>query len=94
MSTNKTYTIRVQKDFESDEYLEMTVRELDAPIYSAARALFSRDKDIEAAKFLIENLRIGGCEASVITGDFRRLQAAIYPLTQLLTPWDGELKKN
>jgi hypothetical protein len=88
------YTISIQKNRGSDERISIILKEIDEPTYVMVRGMLNKDKEMEAAKFLLKTLRIGGVSADEITNDFRRLQACIFPLLEFLTPLDGELKKN
>lgn len=87
------FTLRVKKSREAVDFIEVGLKEIDEQTYIAAQKLIRGGKEIEATKFLINALCITG-NAQDITADFQRVLAASNPLADLLTPMDGELKKN
>jgi len=87
------FTIKVRKSRnESDGCLEFGIKEIDEPTYIAAQTLIRNDKELEAVRFLLKNLRVSGNTVDELT--FQATRAAVRPMFEFLSPLDGELKKN
>lgn len=103
METNKPADGAVKPDFlmevpksrnPSDEKLVIGIKDLDEATYLAAAKLIDAGKDTEATKFLLKQLRVSGCSAEEICGNFIALRSASQLMLQILRPVEGELKKN
>ena len=88
-----TLTIPKGRDPELGFYV-IQINDIDETIWNGAQKLIRQDKEVEAVKLLIRNLRVGGDNAEDICGNFYAIRAATQPLLELIQPLDGTLKKN
>lgn len=88
------FTLKVKKDRDSDEMIEIGLRDIDEQTFLAANAYMKKDRELDAVKFLIKNLRVSGAKAEDITENFHAVRAAVTPLMELIRPLEGSLKKN
>lgn len=89
-----TYTITVPLDRERSENAIFVIRELDEVTYNAARSLWMADKELDATRLMLKELRISGDDISKIEGNLvatRSLQAAF---TKFIDPIEATVKKN
>jgi len=88
------YTLTIPKKRNSDEVYTIQIKDIDEVIWNGAQKLIRKEKELEAVKLLIKNLRVSGDDATEICNNFYALRAATAPLLELIQPMDGTLKKN
>lgn len=89
-----TYTITVPLDREREKVATFVIKELDEVTYNAARSLWMADKELDATRLMLKELRISGDEITVIDNNLvatRSLQAAF---TKFIDPIEAVVKKN
>ena len=98
METNPlkgTYTVVAYKgDTEADGKFEFVLKELDEVTYLAAQRLIANGKETEAIKMIISALRVGGDDPVEFGKCLKAVLSARKAVLQMITPLDGELKKN
>jgi hypothetical protein len=92
--TKPDFTLRVKKSRNSDEFIEIGLRDIDEATFLAANSFMKKDKELEAVKYLIRQLRVSGAKPEEICDNFHAVRAAVLPLMELIRPLEGELKKN
>jgi len=88
------FTLTVSKERGSDEKLEIGLRDIDEQTFLAANKLIQNDKELEAVRFLIRQLRVSGCAAEDICSNFFAIRSATAPLMEIIRPLEGSIKKN
>lgn len=88
------FVLKVRKSRESEELIEMGLKDIDEATFLAANSFMKKDRELDAVKFLIKNLRVSGAKVEEITDNFIALRASVIPLMELIRPLEGELKKN
>ncbi len=94
VTVNPDFTLTVSKGRNTDEKITMGLRDIDEATFLAANSYMKKDRELDAVKFLIKNLRISGAKPEEITENFHALRASVTPLMDLIRPLEGELKKN
>lgn len=88
------FTIVVSTARNSDDKMEIGLRDIDEPTFLAANRLVKADKELEAVKFIVRQLRVSGAPAEDFCSNFHAIRAAVGPVMELIRPLEGELKKN
>ena|SRR5687768_4664884 len=88
------FTLTVSKGRNTDEKFVVGLKDIDEQTFLAAYKLIKNDKEIEATKFLIRQLRVSGDPAEEVCANFHAVRAAQEPLMEMVRPLEGELKKN
>ena len=91
-----TFTLKLPKDREQTKFFNLQIKDIDEAAYTAASKFISAGKEVEAIKFLLGELYVGGDAAEIkeVLGNFVTIRSAAEPLISLLNPATGELKKN
>jgi len=88
------WTLRVPKDRDQKEFFEMQLRDIDEPTFLYAIQLINAGKEFEAVRFLLKELRVSGDSVEELNKNFVAVRAANSALIEMITPLEGELKKN
>ena len=89
-----TYTLELPKDGSGPEVWTVSLRDISEETYIAATRLFRKDKDMEAMKFLLQNLEVSGDDIAAVTSDWKAVYASAEQIMGLLPQAQGRLKKN
>lgn len=89
-----TFTLKVPKDRSLKDHFVIELRDMDESVYLTTMKLINAGKQTEAVKFVVKNLRVGGDSADDFAQNFLAVQSANLALVELITPLEGELKKN
>ena len=89
-----SYTITVPLDRDRTETAEFIIREMDEATFNAASSLWRADKEFDAARLMLHELRIDGDPISTIEGNFVAIQALRLAFTRFIEPMEAEVKKN
>lgn len=94
--TGAVYTITVPLDSKRSATATYHLREMEDSVYMAAKALFDRDKDHEAVVMMTKALVVnpGSDNPDLLKDNFVACRSAVQLFRQILTPLEGELKKN
>jgi hypothetical protein len=90
-----TFTLRVPKNRAKTEYFEIELRDLnDEQLYMMILSYINAGKSLDAVRMMVRELRVSGDSAEEFGKNFRAVQSAEVYLAELITPLEGELKKN
>lgn len=90
-----TYTITAYKgEEESEGKFEFVVREMDEVTFLAAQKLIQAGKETEAVRMVIKTLRISGDDPVEFGNCLKAVLSARGAVMKLVTPLEGQLKKN
>lgn len=88
------FTLTIAKSRGTEEVYTVGLRDIDEQTFLAANKLIKADKELEAVRFLIRQLRVSGDKAEDICGNFHAVRAATQPLMEIVRPLEGSIKKN
>jgi hypothetical protein len=90
------YTITVPLDSKRSKTATYHLKEMEEEVYIAAKTLMDQDKDFAAVVLMTKALLVpkGSDDPSLLQGNFVACRSAVQLFRQILTPIDGELKKN
>jgi len=89
------FTLELPKDGTGPENWVVELKSLDEDLYVAVSKLMRREgKELDAIKFLIRNLAIGGDNPEEVCRDWKAVYAATEQVLTLLPQGQGRLKKN
>ena len=101
MSSEKTdipkgavYTMRIPLDRDKTNHATYHIKDIDEAVYLAARKLFDADKDHDAVKMMLKALLVQPSDDVALIDNFVSLRSLVRMFMQLITPVEGELKKN
>lgn len=89
-----SYTLIVPRNQSETEKFEIKLRELDEPTFVAAQKLLKNGKMLDSIRFIVKSLYVAGDNPEEFVKDFHAVRAATSSITDLITPMEGELKKN
>lgn len=87
------YSLTVPVNDEETEHATIHLRKMDRLCYQSVSKLIQKD-ELTGVESFLKTLRVGGCEVSVITGNFDALRSAAKAILPMLTAKDADLKKN
>ena len=89
------FTLKLQKSRDVEKgYYTIYLKEIDETVWNGCQRLIRQEKELEAVRMLIRNLRVGGDAVAEVCANFYAVRAAVQPLLELIMPVDGTLKKN
>lgn len=88
------FTLIVPKNQSETEKFNIRLRELDEPTFIAAQKLLQNGKMLDSIRFIVRSLYVSGDNPEEFVTDFHAVRAATASITELITPLEGELKKN
>lgn len=88
------FTMRVPLNRDKTQWATYHLREMDEPTYLAARALMDKEKDYEAVRFIVKQLLVAPSSDLKLLDGFIAVRSAHSMVAQIITPIEGELKKN
>ena len=89
------FTLELPKDGSGPEMWTVELKDLDEELYITTSKIMRREgKELDAVKFLIRNLAVGGDNAEEVCKDWRAVYAATEQVLALLPQGQGRLKKN
>ena len=88
------FTLIVPRGKSDTDNFEINLRDLDEPTFLAASSMLKADKHLEAIKFLVKSLYVSGDSPDDFVKDFHAVRSAVAPMTELIKPLEGSLKKN
>jgi hypothetical protein len=88
------FTLIVPLDRKKTKQATFYLKDIDEAIFLAAKDMISKGKGLDAAVFMIKNMRLGGDEVSVFTDNLVAKRSAADLIAEILEPVEGELKKN
>jgi hypothetical protein len=95
MSTKATFTLIVPKSRDPKEgNFEIGLKDIDETTYLAALSYINAGKVLEACRFIVKELRVSGDSSDDFSKSFLSVNAAQDKIAELITPLQGELKKN
>lgn len=87
------YTIKVQKEADSEEWVEVGLRKIDEPTWLAASKLINAGRELDAVRMIINTLAVEG-NPKDITDKFDYVRGAMSAILEFIQPLASELKKN
>ena len=87
------YTIKVQKEVDSEEWVEVGLRKMDEPTWMAAAKLIDSGRELDAVRMIINTLAVEG-NPKDITDNFHYVRGALSSIREFIQPLASELKKN
>ena len=88
------FTLELPKNGEGPEVWTIYLKKLPEDIYVASMRLFRKEKDMDAIRFLLKNLYVGGDNINDVCNDWEAIFASIEQIMSLLPQAQGRLKKN
>jgi len=89
------FTLKVPVDREQKTFYEIELNDIDEPTYVMVQKVLNAGKQSEAVRLMVQQLWVGGnCTYEQFAGNFIAVHSASQALIELITPLDGELKKN
>ena len=89
------FTLELPKEGSGPEVWTVELKEIDEDLYIAVSKIMRKEgKELEAVKFLIRNLAVGGDDVTQVCSDWQAVYAATEQILTLLPQGQGRLKKN
>lgn len=88
------YTLKVPLDREKSAFATFYLKDLDESTYMALMSMIDQDKSNVAAKQFVKALWCGGDDSIILENNLVALLSTRKKMYELMTPLDGELKKN
>lgn len=91
---NAAFTLTVPLDREKSKTATFHLKEMTEDVFNAARALMAKEKTFDATRMMIKALQVGGDDVKLLEGNFVACRSAADLMGELISPVEGELKKN
>ena len=88
------FTLELPKNGEGPAVWTVDLKDIQEDIYIAATRLFRKEKDMDAMRFLLRNLFVGGDDINEVCKDWKAIYASAEQIMSLLPQAQGRLKKN
>lgn len=88
------FTLELPKNGDGPEVWTVDLKDIEEDIYIAATSLFRKEKDMDAMKFILRNLFVGGDNINDVCKDWKAVYASAEQIMKLLPQAQGRLKKN
>ena len=88
------YTLELPKNGDGPDVWTIHLKDIEEDIYIASSRLFRKEKDMDAMKFLIRNLHVGGDPVEEVCRDWKAIFASAEQIMGMLPQAQGVLKKN
>jgi len=88
------FTLELPKDGDGPEVWTIHLKSISEDIFIAAQRLFEKRKDVDAMRFLIRNLSVGGDKVDDVCDDWKAIYASAEQIMELLPQARATLKKN
>lgn len=88
------FTLIVPLDRKKSKTATFYLKDIEEAVFVAARDLIEKKKPLDAAVFMIKNMRIDGDDISVFNENLVAKRSAADLMAEILEPVEGELKKN
>lgn len=88
------WTLKVPINRDKTRFATFYLKEIDEPVYLAVMSLIDKDKELDATRMMIKSLQVGGDDVSVLSTNLIAALSARKMAREIITPLEGELKKN
>lgn len=88
------YSLKVPLDRDKTSFATFHLKDLDEDVYMALMTMIDGNKSNEAARTFVKALWVGGDDPIILNTNLVALLATRKQMYTLMTPLDGELKKN
>lgn len=93
--TGTVFTLIVPLDREKTKFATFFLKDIDESLYLAVKELIGQKKLFDATRLMISQMSLeGSSPASMLKGNLIAVNSAASLMIEIITPLDGELKKN
>lgn len=88
------FTLTVPLNREKTKTATFYMKDINETVFMAVRSLNQKGKELEAVRLMVKELTVSGDDPALLNDNFIATQSASFLLAELMTPVEGELKKN